>query len=342
MKSTWAYVVLVALFTVNITFLPRVAYAQGVLTPPGAPAPTMKTLAQIEPRTPIYTATNISNPGSYYLTTNINVPSGNGITISANNVTLDLNGFALTGNASPINSGISFTATHTNVTVRNGTISGWYIGVYDIYYSSQNTVLEGLSISSCAANGIDAAQARIHNCFSSGNGADGIDVVTGGEITDCDVVSNSLNGIYAFNCLVRNCNASGNNGWGIYVNPGTVEHCLVQNSARSGILLVGNGGKAVGNDCIGNNTSANTIDAGIYVNAALNRVEDNHVDASGYAGIAVSTAPYSTNNVIIKNSVGGNGAKNYIFNTSQVVGPIVSNTVSGIITNANPWANFSY
>ena len=28
-------------------------FAQGSLTPPGAPAPTMKTLAQIEPRTPI-------------------------------------------------------------------------------------------------------------------------------------------------------------------------------------------------------------------------------------------------------------------------------------------------
>jgi hypothetical protein len=27
--------------------------AQGSLTPPGAPAPTMKTLTQIEPRTPI-------------------------------------------------------------------------------------------------------------------------------------------------------------------------------------------------------------------------------------------------------------------------------------------------
>src|SRR5215469_2970325 len=98
MKSTRSCVVLVVLFTVNIAFLPRAVRAQGVLTPPGAPGPTMKTLAQIEPRIPISTATNISNPGSYYLTTNLNVPSGSGITISANNVTLDLNGFALTGN----------------------------------------------------------------------------------------------------------------------------------------------------------------------------------------------------------------------------------------------------
>jgi hypothetical protein len=42
------------------------AIAQGSLTPPGAPAPTMKTLAEIEPRTPIfslpYTVTNAGSP----------------------------------------------------------------------------------------------------------------------------------------------------------------------------------------------------------------------------------------------------------------------------------------
>src|SRR5688572_11138787 len=54
--------------------------SQGPLTPPGAPAPTMKTLAQVEPRI-IVNATNtpgedpytfvISQPGSYYLTGHI-------------------------------------------------------------------------------------------------------------------------------------------------------------------------------------------------------------------------------------------------------------------------------
>ena len=51
-------------------------FAQGSLTPPGAPGSVMKTLSQIEPRTAI---TNlplvITKPGSYYLTSNL-VPSG--------------------------------------------------------------------------------------------------------------------------------------------------------------------------------------------------------------------------------------------------------------------------
>ena len=72
-------------------------FGQGVLTPPGAPAAGMKSLAQIEPRTPISAAPfTISAGGSYYLTTNLTVSAGDAITIAAGNVTLDLNGFSST------------------------------------------------------------------------------------------------------------------------------------------------------------------------------------------------------------------------------------------------------
>ena len=75
------------------------AFAQGSLTPPGAPAPTMKTLQQVEPRTPISALPfTISNSGSYYLTANLTGAAGSdGITILASDVTLDLNGFTMTG-----------------------------------------------------------------------------------------------------------------------------------------------------------------------------------------------------------------------------------------------------
>src|SRR5208282_3674210 len=94
------------------------AFAQGSLTPPGAPAPTMITLSQIEPRTPISSAPfTITNPGSYYLTTNVTVSSGNGIIIAASDVTLDLGGFTIFS-TDPANTGqgISF-GVHTNITI---------------------------------------------------------------------------------------------------------------------------------------------------------------------------------------------------------------------------------
>src|SRR5512141_2377001 len=82
-----------------VLLLPVAALSQGSLTPPGAPAPTMKTLQQVEPRTDVLTLPSggsaqyvISAPGSYYLTTNIlGIPSASkvGILIQANNVTLD-------------------------------------------------------------------------------------------------------------------------------------------------------------------------------------------------------------------------------------------------------------
>src|SRR3954454_1744353 len=85
------------------------AFPQGSLTPPGAPAPTMKRLDEVEPRTNLQASpapagvdtTNpnyefvINQPGSYYLSANIAVTKANGIQISAEGVTLDLNGFQI-------------------------------------------------------------------------------------------------------------------------------------------------------------------------------------------------------------------------------------------------------
>src|SRR5579871_3926344 len=105
-------------------------FAQGSLTPPGAPAPTMKTLSQIEPRTPISSLPfTISTSGSYYLTGNLSLGSASdGITVSADDVAIDLNGFVLSGPGG-VNSAIHAAAAHLDISVVNGTVRNWGAGV---------------------------------------------------------------------------------------------------------------------------------------------------------------------------------------------------------------------
>lgn len=90
-----------------LCFVPA-AFSQGPLAPTGPPNPTMKALDQIastgvainQLNTPGNASATfvINSPGSYYLTGNLSGVSGkSGILLNSNNVTIDLNGFALLG-----------------------------------------------------------------------------------------------------------------------------------------------------------------------------------------------------------------------------------------------------
>ena len=74
----------------------------------------------------------INSPGFYYLTGNLSYSgSSNGITVSSDDVTLDLMGFSLSGPGSSTSSYAIYMNNRKNVEIRNGTVSGWHVDIYE-------------------------------------------------------------------------------------------------------------------------------------------------------------------------------------------------------------------
>ena len=263
-----------------ITALTPVAFGQGALTPSGAPAPTMKTLQQVEPRTDVLTLPAdglalhaIAQPGSYYLTTNIlGVASGSicGIAIEADNVTLDLNGFALLGNGD-FWSGLWVYGNRTNVTIINGTISGW--GNAAVWADGGAQLrLERLQLNANknpANAGVYAPNTSewlIKNCQAQNNAGKGFWCNSDGTLDGCKSTGNGDDGMKGTTqCVIRNCEFFANGSNNISLGQSAiVEHCLVENAGRSGISVQDNSLIA---SCEVRSNSLTTYSAGILTTA---------------------------------------------------------------------------
>lgn len=249
-------------------------FAQGPLTPPGPPAPTFKTLEQVEPRVPIATNTTpgdvnnqfiISQPGSYYLTTNIvAVAAKYGIRIQADDVTLDLHGFALIGVAGSLD-GVIVSGLRTNIAIRNGTVRSWgNSGV--TANGASNCQYQDLRLSANGQWGLNCGfNSAVVNCTAYRNGNTGIEAVTGSTINGCAASLNTGNGIRAADAsTVNGCAASYNTGDGIKTSAGsTVTDCSTRSNGGRGIFANDSstvrGCTAYGNTGVGIETGAGNL-----------------------------------------------------------------------------------
>ena len=267
------------------------ASGQGPLTPPGPPSPVLKTLNQIEPRTDVFTLPGngnnqflITQSGSYYLTTNlVGVASKNGISIQADNVTLDLGGFAMLGGVATAQQAILVSGAHMGLLVRNGAISGWpgngisgatatesqfqslrlmTNGGYGLKLGSGNKISDCLAMGNLS-DGFNLGS----NCTVTASEADynfdGIEAGNGAAILNSRAQNNTAYGILANqNSLVTGCVGNGNGDYGVYTFDGcTVKDCTTGTN-EIGILIANGctvkdctadynygGGFETGNDC---------------------------------------------------------------------------------------------
>ncbi|RYD34127.1 MAG: right-handed parallel beta-helix repeat-containing protein [Verrucomicrobiaceae bacterium] len=214
------------------------AMAQGPLNPAAPPAPTMKTLGEIEGRTPVSTLPfNITASGSYYLTKNLQftATTGNAVNISASNVTLDLSGFSLSSVDGVSGSAIAITGGRTGIRIRNGSIKGnssllisglfpgksWSFTAKGFYNGISGPDCSAcdfsdLMVTDCQADGLDLGGSNlVRRVNARGNGGYGIDTnADGNRVTGCTSSRNANSGIYCVAGVITGCvvTENGNNG----------------------------------------------------------------------------------------------------------------------------------
>jgi hypothetical protein len=313
-----------------ITALAPVAFGQGALTPPGAPAPTMKTLTQVEPRTPIsalpYT---ITSAGSYYLTANLVSLGGvSNITVAADHVTIDLRGFAIIGAGQFGGNVPAITAPgpQVDLAVLNGSITLWSgegvsaaltrnskleelrvstIGRSALHIGDGSLVSECVVQSNCSYQvGMPAISAGNHcavkACVAQANSGPGISTGAGSVVVGCVANSNFDYGIVTGDeSKVTDCSASlnaGNNlGDGIFVgNSSAVSDCVASGNANNGIETIC-GGSVLG--C----TVRTNMNHGIVVQYG-STVKDCTASSNHFNGIVVSL-----HSQVAGNTCDGNG-----------------------------------
>jgi hypothetical protein len=330
-----------------LLLLPLSSFAQGPLNPPGAPAPTMKSLdeldakldqveAKTEKRRPISSLPlTITAPGSYYLTRNLTGAVGqDGITVNADDVTIDLNGFMLAG---PGANGI--VAVGARIAIRNGTVSGWsQTGIT----AGAGALVENIRASNNPGRGISAGNnSVVQSCTVTNSGTvaagRGIAAGTGSLVSKCLVTGtsganaiaiNAASGSTVMDSTARDNAAAG--GFGIQAgNSSMILRC--ESSINSGVtaaINVNASGKII--DCVASGNPGTNSHGITAVSHVL------ITGCTGGDGININNRCTVTNNSVTENA---NDGIEVVGSYNRLEGNnVIGNAAVGIKANNNTTA----
>jgi parallel beta-helix repeat protein len=225
----------------------------------------------------------ISQAGSYILTANLSTnPGSDCIEVMVGSVSIDLNGFTITG------AKVAISARHSRaVLVQNGIIR---LSAHDGIVLGNNGVVKNVESNVNNGSGIVCAiHCIIEDTAANSNGSQGIEVLAAATIVNNTVSYNGLNGIVCRGDVfsAAECRISGNtatlNGQGVLGGSG---------------ILAGSG------SVVESNTVNNNFDGGIVVSSGT--VSGNAVNGNGWAGIEASAG-----SVVSSNTANGNGKSSH-------------------------------
>jgi len=216
---------------------------------------------------------NITKSGSYQLQGNFVTTNANrtAILVTADNVTIDLNGFTIMGpnvcTGWPLvcnnnGTGIGIDAQdRENIKVYNGTVRGMgNVGIR----TGGGSVIESVR---AVSNGHDGIYVNGNGTVSGntviGNGGNGI-VVVHGTVSGNTVTGNRGDGIVMYTCTVSGNMVTANRGNGIYVVQGTVSGNTVIGNGLKGLWIESNTGYI--NNVLYNNTGGDVTGGKNLVN----------------------------------------------------------------------------
>jgi parallel beta-helix repeat protein len=251
--------------------------------------------------------TTITSSGKWTVTTNLTAAAGvNCITVAADRVVIDLQGYTITG--SGFSSGVITDGSRNNIIVANGTIIGFN---------------QAINLCPAACTYITVSHVTVMN-----TGFSGIDISGDyGVVSDTQANSNGTYGIYFYGNYntVYNTVANNNGQYGIAFlqssSNNTVSNSPAYGNGIDGMIFAGSNNTVVDSQAVGNGQH------GMNFNVANNTITDSQANNNKADGILIG----GSENLLTGNVANSNG--------SVGISVVCPGNLYGNIANGNPGGN---